>query len=223
MKKTIKIKWILIAIGLLVAAYFPFRFLLSIKSSNLNWSKTSIPQYNELFNVVARDKFNIPTTIKNKDQEPVSSYIYDKRFDVLVYSVILSKKLSLKNIVNLRNGVSEKNNNDRAYLNMSNDEYKMYKGIDSIGYVSTLNVRFNSDSNKYVFKDDRVICYYYKLKSFSINYNDKPYDIMINSDGSGIPLSTAFIKKGNVFYVIIMTPATGEREIQQDQLYNIIR
>jgi len=89
--------------------------------------------------------------------------------------------------------------------------------------VSIVHFNYSGDSFKQIQKSNSLYCYYYNFSSFSISYNNEPYDIIANADNTSVPGSLAFIKKGNALYVIIMTVAVENKNMLPDQLFNIIK
>jgi len=184
-------------------------------------SKIPLMEHYNLFTKEAQNKLELLATTTSRNRETTSSYIYDKVFNVFVLKVILTKNNSLKNIINYQNESSHVTMN-AVYSGLSNYNMKMNIKSGASVTTSTVHFKFNGDSIKSIVSNDSVYCYYYKFSTFSINYNDEPYDIIAKAYQSNIPASLIFKKKGKFLYVIIMTVAKGKEEMQPDQLYNII-
>jgi hypothetical protein len=190
---------------------------------NDNEKTSSVPlaEYNNLFTQEAQTKLKLLVTTTSRNRETTSSYIYDKIFNVFVFKVKLSSNSGLRKIVSYQNKTS--------YIFMN----AVYSGLPSFNFdmdiksgksvlVSSVHLKSSGDFLKSVVKNDSLVCYYYKFNTFSINYNDEPYDIIAKAKQPNIPASIIFKTKGKFLYIILMTIAEGTEEMQADQLYSII-
>jgi hypothetical protein len=184
-------------------------------------SKKPLTEYNNLFTKEAQDKLQILATAKGRNREPCSSYVYDNSFNVFVFKVILTNNLSLKRIVNYKNGASY-SNLFVANGGLPSFNFDMNINEGKISYVSKVNFKFDGDSIKSIINNDSLRCYYYRFNTFSISYNDGFYDILAKADRSDIPASVLFKKKGNFLYVILMSVAKGKEEMEPQLLYSLI-
>jgi len=222
MKKTIKKKMIIgiVAAGLFMV-YEVSRLIYTMIDDDETSSKVPLTEYENLFNKDAQGKLNILATVKSKNRQAVSTYVYDKKYNLCVFKVILSKNLELTRIIDYKNESSSKSLN-AAYEGLPCFNFDMSIKAGKSVPVSSIHFKSNGDSIKYIARNDSLVCFYYKFKSFSINYNDEPYDIIATADQSNIPADILFKKRGKVLYIIIMTIAEGKEEMQANKLYTII-
>lgn len=222
MKKTIRRGIIIAVAAFSIFMLYEFAtFIYAWINDHETSSKIPLAEYNNLFNQDAQGKLQILATVISRNRKPVSTYVYDKRYNICVFKVILLKDSDLKSIINYQNETSNKSLN-AVYSNLPSFNFGMSIRIGKSVTVTTVHFRFNGDSIKLVAKNDSLNCYYYKFSSFSINYNDEPYDIVAKADRPSIPASLIFKKKGKVLYVILMSVAEGREVMRPDLLYNII-
>lgn len=222
-KRTLKrrIMIAMIAIGIFFTYEFATLIYTAIDDKETS-SKISLTEYNELFYKEAQSKFKILATVESKNRPPVSTYVYDKSYNICVFKVILIKNSPLKNIINYENGTSNQSLN-AVYADLPSFNFDMHIKVGRSVNVTNVKFKFHGDSIKLIEKNDSLYCYYFKFKSFSVNYNDEPYDIIANADQSNIPASILFKKKGKVLYLILMSVADEKKEMQPNLLYRITK
>lgn len=184
-------------------------------------SKIPLAEHYNLFAEEAQSKLSLLATTKSRNRETTSSYIYDKRFNLFVLKMILVNDYGLKEIINFKNESSYITMN-AVYSGLSNYNMDMNIKSGKSVLVSTVNFKQSGGPIKLIQESDRFYCYYYKFKTFSINYNDEPYDIIAEANDTALPTSLAFIKKGKFLYIIIMNVAKGKEAMEPKQLYDII-
>jgi len=213
-------------IGLIIAVcLFPLimvsSLIYTLIDDQLKTSKIPLTEYNNLFTDDAQGKLQILATVKGRNRPPVSTYIYDKRFNICVFKVILTNNSTLGKIINYKNGTSSSNLFvANGGLPCFNFDMKINEG--RIANVSTINFKSDGDYIKSILNNDSLRCYYYRFETFSISYNNGFYDILAKADQSTIPASVMFMKKGKFLYIIIMSIAEGKEEMQPDLLYSLV-
>ena len=134
-------------------------------------SHAPLPEYHNLFSRETQSKLNLLITTKGNNRGISSSYVYDSRFNIFVYKVVLKNKLSLKEIIKYKNEGSSSNifviNGGLPSFN-----FDMKINAGKINPVSTVKFKFDGDSIKSIVDNDTLRCYYYKFETFSINFND---------------------------------------------------
>jgi hypothetical protein len=221
MKITIK-HWRLIMASFGLFALYEFSTMIyTMLDDQETSSKIPLKEYNNLFSKETQDKLQILATVKSRNREPISTYIYDTRFNLCVLKVILFKNSDLKNVIKYQNRTSYKTLN-ATYSGLPSSNFDMSIKAGKSVIVSLLYFKFSGDSIKSIVKNDSLYCYYLKFKTFSINYNNEPYDVIGNADESNIPASIAFKKRGDFLYIIIITVAKGKEELQPGLLYSLI-
>lgn len=184
-------------------------------------SKIPLTEYNDLFSKKAQDQLQILATVKSRNRQPVSTYLYDKEYNLCVFKVIMSKNSGLTHILNYQNETTSKSLNS-TYEGLPCFNFDMSIKAGKSALVSSIHFKSDGDSIKSIVRNDTLVCFYYKFNTFSINFNDEPYDIIAKADQSNIPASVIFKKNGKFVYIIILTVAKGKEELQPDQLYSII-
>jgi hypothetical protein len=223
MKKTMK-RRLLIAIFTLVvfAIWAVSNIIYTLISDQQTYSKVPLAEYNNLFSQDVQSKLQILATTTSKNRLPVSTYVFNEKFNISVLKVTLSSASTLEKIIEYRNKYSNKWLN-AVYGNLPSFNFNMSIKAGKTVPVSQLYFQFSGDTIKSIVKSDSVFCYYYKFRSFSIHYNDEPYDIIANADVSNIPASLIFKRRGQFLYIILMTVANGDEQMPPDALYSIIR
>ena len=193
----------------------------TVMYNDVSDSTVIVPEYNDLFIKDAQSKLHLIGTEKSRNREIISSYRYDKRFGIFVFKVILSDFSSLKKIISYRNESSHRPWFG-LYTPLGGYQYDMNMYAGKSVPVYSVTFQTSGDSIKPIAKNDSFYCYYYKFNTFSIHYNNRPYDIVAKSNRSDIPASILFKKKGDFLYIILMTVEEGEEKMQPDLLYNIV-
>jgi hypothetical protein len=184
-------------------------------------SKTPLTEYNNLFTNKAQGKLQILVTAKSRSRPPVSTYVYDNRFNICVFKVMLTNNSTLRKTINYKNATSYSNLFVvNGGLPSTNFDMKINEG--RVDKVSIVDFKFDGDSIKSIVNNDSTRCYYCKFETFSISYNNGSYDILAKADQSTIPASVLFIKKKDSLYIIIMSVAEGKEEMRPDLLISLI-
>lgn len=184
-------------------------------------SKVPLVEHYNLFTKEAQSKLQLLATTTNRNRETTSSLVYNKKFNLFVLKVILTGDQSLKNVIKYNNESSHVSLNAfYAGLPGTNMDMKLKSGKSVL--VSSVKFKHSGDLIKLIQESDNFYCYYYKFKTFSVNYNDEAYDIVAKADNAELPASLAFIKKGKFLYIAVMTVANGKEEMDSKLLYDII-
>jgi len=86
MKKTIKRRVIIgIVAASLFMAYEVSRLIYTMIDDDETSSKVPLTEYENLFNKDAQGKLNILATVKSKNRQAVSTYVYDKKYNLCVF------------------------------------------------------------------------------------------------------------------------------------------
>jgi len=184
-------------------------------------SKTSLDEYNNLFNKESYNKLQILATVKSRNRMPISTYVFDGKYNICVFKVTLLNNSKLSDIIHYENETSSKSLN-ATYADLPSFNFNMSIKAGKSVSVSILHFKSSGGTIKSVVSNDSLACYFYKFHTFSINYNNEPYDIIANAKDSNIPANVAFIKKGKILYIVLMTIARENGEMQPNQLYNLL-
>lgn len=200
-------------IGIVKIAY-------TIISDDETFSTKPFKEYNNLFTKKEQNKLIVLATTTSKNRYGVSDYRYNNDFNLLVYKVKLATNKDLKYLIKIQNESSYQSLNAvYSKLPSFNFDFKIKAGKSV--FVSIVNFKFTGDS-VYTIENNNISYYYFKFKTFSINYNDEPYDIVANADDSLIPVELLFKKINNYLYLFCLSAANEKGEMKSDLLYNMI-
>jgi hypothetical protein len=192
----------------------------TVMDAQITRSVTSLAEYNNLFAKDVQAKLHILATTTSRKREPISTYIYENKYNICVSKIILSKDLPLKELIRFQNESSYQPL-DMFYADIPSFNFHMNIKAGKGAVASVIHFKYSGDSVVIVKKADSLFCYYLKFKTFSINYNNETDDILAYSDESIIPAGFAFIKKDRSLYVIIITGADGVKDMKPDLIYRI--
>jgi len=222
MKKFISNKWFSrIVVILIIIVVGAAKLIYIIITDHETSSNVSLPEYSNLFTKEAQSKLQILATVKSNQREPESDYVYDKKYDLFVYRLILSENLSVKKLINIQNGTSSLSY-DEVYSELPSYNFVMNKKSGSTPKVKTVNLTYTGNPYKIIAQTDSLASYYFEFNEFSIKYNEGPNDIVAKADKSNIPAAILFIKKGKFLYVILMTVNNSKANLSANQLYEMV-
>ncbi|MDB5122337.1 MAG: hypothetical protein JWP94_466 [Mucilaginibacter sp.] len=190
-------------------------------TENVTTSEIPVPEYTRLFNVEALTNMKLVVTTKSKSREVTSTYTYKGKFNVYVFKIRLKNDNSLNRIINYKNESSYISMN-AVYTELPSFNFDMEERSVGPGPVSKLYFKYSGDQIQSIAKNDSLQCYYFKFFTFSINYDDSPYDIVAQTQRGYIPASVIFKKKDKFIYGIIMTKAEAGEAMAPDLLYKMI-
>jgi len=191
--------------GIIMLCYIVLRETYAIIHDFQITKKTSIARYDDLFTKQTQNQLRIYSTIISKHRQPESLYLYKGKYHIMVYSVLLSNRLKMANIVNYINESSKINlNADYAFRSRFNYDMKVREG--GAGTISKVNFRFSGDLIRSIVKNDSLLCYYYKFKNFSLNRDNQcdTFDVLANAADTIIPANIEFIRKDSILYILIL-------------------
>lgn len=209
----------LISFAAIVLVIFGRLFFLSITEQGVSTRKV-LPEFNNLFTRETQSKLNIPVNYESKYESLSSNYYYNNKYYLSVRSFFVPKNTSIESLISVKNrnpfltgGTFSDSNSD--FLEMG---FKLEK-TDSIRKI---DLYLDGDSITTVAKNDRMICYYLKAKSFYMYYNgtNSP-NIKAEAKHDNTPVSIAFLKKNNKIYLLMMDIKEAET-MRPDLLYSLI-
>jgi len=211
-------------IGIIILCYIVCRETYSIIHDFQTTTKTSIASYDNLFAKQTQNELRFYSTIISKHRQPESLYLYKGKYHILVYSVLLSSRLNVENIVNYINESSKINLNADFGFRLGLG-YDMNIREGGTGAVSKVNFRFSGDLIRPIVKNDSLLCYYYKFKTFSLNYDNQgdTHDLLATAEDSAIPANIEFVRKDKILYILILTATTIKQQLAPDLLYSITK
>ncbi|TSJ42673.1 hypothetical protein FO440_00330 [Mucilaginibacter corticis] len=215
-------KRMLIVLGLILAIIFGNMIYIAVSDQSVS-AKISLPEFDTLFTKEARNKLQINRTLKTRNREPVSTYVYDNKFQVIVIKVRLLHNLSLHQILNLKNETSNQRMNAVYSSLPSNNSMTINLKAGKEIMASTVHFDFNGGIMNTVMESGNVYCYSYSFDSFSIRYDDEPYDIVATGDKKLSQIQTAFIKKDKSLYIILLNADDPKIQMEPNLLYSMIK
>lgn len=207
-----------ITVGLIILTLIcSFGYCCRRKSSDLDdpilFSHTPPKEYLELFSEKSQKLMIFDETDYFKKEFPISGFYFDqKKYVLQVYKLGKVDDVSLKNIIVIKNELTNMPSGGLAYRNyVENLFLVMYRPNQKELKNITLNLY--QDSSKMVANCDSMISIYSRFKSFSLQYNKKDTLMMFGKPGdfhseysnSSMPLITTFLKKNHALYLIIMS------------------
>ena len=158
------------------------------------------------------------------------SFLYfDDTYHLVIYKIDSTGGKSLSNLLEVKTGNSKRTDN------------VVYSAIEFNGFsklqwrpvrpraVSKIHVILGGDSLVRVAANDSIVSYHLLCQSLSIKFSpDGPVEVnMIGEDRpfgrtAVSPVDLLFMKRNEAVYLLIMTPASTDRNISADLLYNIV-
>lgn len=209
--------WVLVGIFVCIFSILIYTAI----SDDVTSSQENIPEYINLFRKIDRVKLRILATAKSKNRLPVSTYIYDNKYNLCVLKMLLLRDLNLTKAVLFENKSSDITLN-AVYGKAPGSDLKFYIKSGKSSVVSNINFKFDGDSIRNVVNSDSLYYSYFRFKNFSINYNNAPNDIIVIADNESLPGTLCFVKRGKSLFVLVMTVANGKKEMEPDLLLNMI-
>jgi hypothetical protein len=225
MNNTNRIRVVSISIiALAVVGYILVKLLLLPATEQMRTSKKTLADYNNLFTNEAQAKLQILATVETSTRNPVSNYAFDSRYHVKVFKIDLANSGTLDQLL-----TEKKEHSDRisGFVNpmVHNSYFEMSYMTGKPGPASKINFRLEGDSIQTTGKNDSLVCYYLKIGTFGIGYNDDPgNDIWGSAANEGpIPISIGFIKKGKFIYFILLHVDQGSQVMPHQVLWDMFK
>jgi len=204
-----------------IAAIFGRLMYLGFTAHGVSTRKI-LPEFHELFTMEAKSKLNVPFTYESNYESLSSNYYYDDRYYLSVRKFLLAKNTFIENLILEKNGSpfftggifseSESNFLDMGFKN---------KKADTIKHIE---LYLKGDSITTVAKNDTMLCYYLKAKSFYLYYNGTDFpDIKGEAQHDNTPVSILFIKKDKKMYLLIMDIKEAGQTMRPDLLYSLVK
>jgi hypothetical protein len=225
MQNTTRLRIIVVIVTFILVVGFIFtKMIFAMINEHMKSSNKVITEYNDLFTKEAQSKLKILATVETSTRNPVSNYEYDEGFHLKVFKMNLANSDNLEKIINEKNQHANRISDvvnplvDKPFFEMS---YRTGKP-DS---VSKLNFTFEGDAIQRIAKNDSLACYYLKIGTFAVGYNNDPDNDIWGSaaDQGEIPISVLFLKKRRSLYLIFIHVDQGTQEMAPDILYKMIK
>ncbi len=178
-------------------------------------------EYSHLFNLQSREKIRNSFTDLSSVRFPISHFDYDdNKYCIIETKIKLDSDISLSKIINeihTKTSISKGN----TYWGITESNFNFYYLAKPI-HTSNVLLALDGDSIRTLSKNDSTISYYFKMRSFSMQY-DQNYlkDLVANAKGDKIPVCLSFIKRNRLLYIILMS-INYDNKLQPDLLSNAI-
>lgn len=225
MKSSIRINAIVVIITLCIVMGIIFlRLIFATLNQHIQTSKAALAEYDNLFATEAKRKLKIVVTAKSATRNPVSNYTYNERFNIEVFKIDLTGDKSLKEILLEKNKHAEEISGI-LHPEVDNSFFIMKTRIGKVDTTSVINFTFEGDSIQTIAKNDSIACYYLKIGTFSVGYDNNPQVDIWGSqvDEGKVPISIAFLKKKKTIYFLLLHVKMGKQEMTPDILCKIIQ
>jgi hypothetical protein len=173
-------------------------------------------------------KLKVDRVVHLKGREPISAYLFDSSYHLVINKIDLLKDASLKDILNVAM-TSVDRTTARSYLIIDlGDSYKFQCQTQPIGAITQIFLTLAGDSLKSAVNDS-TIGYHLLCKNFSIRYQEnESIDLYLVGEEKWlghtgiIPLDLVLLKRGGAVYLILLAPADPKTSISLNTLYDII-
>lgn len=184
-------------------------------------SMREIMSYRQLFTHDAQENLNLFNTIESKVREPESQYVYKNDFNVFITKVHVPASLNPSKAIKVSKSHSEREKS-QLYFAIRSFGGKIDIKSEKVSLVNNIEVNAECPDIKVISMGENQVTYYFEYKTFSILFN-KDQDYVVGKAAElNIPVSISFRKKGDLLYIIVMTPANITAKMQQDQLTRIL-
>lgn len=220
-RKRIRLVIIICSIGL--AGMFLEIFYTIIEDGS-EVTNSPIGEYQNLFTSEAQGKMQIQSSVFSRNRGPSSTYVYDDKFDLFIYKVRLSNNsgdLNLNQILKMRKEITSISMN-AVYSELPSYNFEMRLKGEKVLPASIIYFSQSGDALQNIAENDSLFCYYSRFKTFSVKFDDEPYDVIAEANRSA-PLSILFLKRNKFVYIMLLTVAKGKEEMKPDLLYNMIK
>jgi len=230
---------ILIAIGLLLIALIISlfsrvpRMVKAVNESTKNDLPMTQVVTSEDSSLISRkyiDKVRAHENINSKVRAPVSFLYVDDTYHLVIYKIGSTGVRSISDLLQIKEENS-KRTDEVVYTIIDFNGFSRFqwRPIPSRA-VTKIHVTFGGDSLTRVAANDSIVSYYLLCQSFSIKFSEQgPVEVyMVGEDRpfgrvAISPSDILFLKRNDALYLMIMTPASADRNIPKDLLYNIVK
>jgi hypothetical protein len=222
MKNARNIKWI-VRIGLLLIALIVIlaKPIYTMLTSQEQWSGLELADYKTLFKNDLQSKLILFNTIQSKTREPESQYVYNDDFNIFITKLHISDTLNLTKNITIKKQASIKAYND-LYFSIRSSGSKIHVKSGELPLTNDIEIGIENPNVKIIDSIPNRVSFYIVFKRLSLTINQNQNYLILESGEPNYPAAFTFIKKGNLLYVLLMTPANKNAKMQPSQLTNII-
>ncbi len=222
MKNSQRTKW-MIRIGLLIIVFIVIlgKPIYTILTSQESWSKNDPVDYRSLFKNELSTNLLLFNTIESKTVEPESQYIYNQSFNIFVTKIHINDTLNLNKSITIKDQHAIKEYND-LYFSIRSLGCKIHVKSGELPLTNNIEINIKNTDFKILDSTLNQMSLYTVFKRFSLTINQNQTYLIAETDEPNYPMAITFIKKNNLLYLLLMTPASKNIKMQPDQLKNLI-
>ena len=194
----------------------PSTYILSSQDSNLIAEKY-------------RSNIKVLEVRNSKVRNSISLVSFGNDYSIFIYKLNLKSNIKLSQLLKTEMKDVDRTTGETYNIFGANNYIKFQYKTGSPDSVSNILLTFAGDSLKTIAKNDSIISYHLICSNLSLRYSETaPIDIfVVGKEGSlgrttPIPLNILFLERGEVVYLLIMTPTDSKYSIPPSLLYNII-
>ncbi len=197
-------------IGLVLLIEVVMLLFFSHHSQASTVSFTSPDDYTDLFNDSAKHKMVLYMTNVIKGKNPISEYTYDDRYSVVIYKMNIFPAPSLKSLITQNKRLLDFGLWGSSYEEFQVEQLNFNLNFDSVTEANKINISFQAESAKNIFRNDTVSSSKFLLNKMEIQYNEKTHcELMITKRrpfSKNIPIVLTLVKKGKLLYFVFLSP-----------------
>ena len=197
-------------IGLVVLILVVMLLFFSHHSPGSTISFTSPDDYTDLFNDSAKHKMVLYVTNVIKGKNPISEYTYDERYSVVIYKMDIATVPSLKSLITQNKRPLDFSSWGSSYEMFQVEQFNFNLNFDPVTEADKINISFQADSAKNIFRNDTVSSSGFLLNEMEIQYNDKTHSELVitkrRSFSKNIPIVMTLVKRGKLLYFVFFSP-----------------
>jgi hypothetical protein len=181
--------------------------------------------YTDLFKKNITQKLTLGVVYPNPFRNPINTFIYENKFDLLIYKLNSLKLRSLSDglIVDYKSSGPQ---TDLVYSTIHQSLYSFWRKYEKCDSILKFFLSIKGDSLKTIVQNDTIISYNFKLKNFSLKYKENgDQDIVGAVEGilaPKIPYSLIIYKKKEAVYLLTMTPIDRKTLMDPMLLTNLV-
>ena len=154
----------------IILIIFSRLFFLLITEQGVSTRKV-LPEFNNLFTKETQSKLNIPINYESKYESFSSNYYYSNKYYLSVRSFFVPKNTSIESLISVKNGSPFLTGG--TFSDNNSNFLKTGFKLEKADRIKKIDLYLDGDSIITVAKNDTMICYYLKAKSFYMYYKDR--------------------------------------------------
>ena len=172
------------------------------------FSQTLPDYYLDLFQLKARGKIHLMTSLEHIGRDTVCNFLYDQKYYVALYTLSRSYDFSLQN--SLRESFSESSEEVGVpfydnQINFVGISHRIFVTASDNNERSIIFISFGGSGFSKSEKNDTIADYFFECKDLSIKYKANGHqEVFVQANGYR-PLEITFLKKERKLFLIFIT------------------